>query len=95
MEDDSGKKEKRRGPQLAPKDAAKKSRKRLTADDKLNNFCKAMAEQELLESGAFPKAKDAGDVREEFEKMDRSFVEEEAKKRRKAFKVQRRQEPSR
>jgi hypothetical protein len=89
MEDDSSKKEKRRGPQLVPKDAAKKTRKRLTADDKLNNCCKAMAEQELLESGAFPNAKDAGGVRGEFEKMEQSFAEEEAKRRRKAFRVER------
>ena len=47
------------GPQLVRPDATKKSGKRLTADDRFDNFCKAMAEQELFESGAFPNAKDA------------------------------------
>ncbi len=68
MEDDSSKKEKPPGPQLVQKEATRKSRKRLTPDDKLNNFCKAMAEQELFEAGAFPNARDAGDVREEMGK---------------------------
>ena len=80
------------GPQLVRPDATKKSGKRLTADDRFNNFCKAMAEQELFESGAFPNAKDAGDVREELQKMEQSFVDQEAKKRRKAFKVERKPE---
>jgi hypothetical protein len=87
MTDDARDGEKPPGPQLVPKDAGKKGRKRLTSDDRLNNFCKAIAEQELFESGAFPNAKEAGDVREELEKMDREFAEEEAERRRKAFTV--------
>jgi hypothetical protein len=79
-------------PQLVAPDAGKKRRKPLTPDEELNNFCKAMGEQELFEAGAFPSASDAGDVRKELQKMERSFVEDEAKRRRKAFTVARKPE---
>lgn len=84
---DESKKDKPRGPKLVPPDAGKKRRKRLSADEQFNNLCKAMAEDELFESGALPHAKDVGEVREELDKLERSFVEEEAKKRRKDIRV--------
>lgn len=38
--------------------------------DQFNNFCKAMAEQELFEAGVFPNATDAADVRAELTRED-------------------------
>ena len=74
------------------KNRPKKTTSAFTPAEQWENFCEAMAEQELLEAGAFPNAKDAEDVHEELKKVERPFVEEEAKRRRKAFKVERKPE---
>jgi hypothetical protein len=40
------------------------------------NFCEAMAEQELLEAGAFPDAKDVTDVHNELERLANQITTE-------------------
>jgi hypothetical protein len=57
----------------------KKKQSSFSALDQFNNFCKAMAEQELFEAGVFPNAKDAGDVHDELAPLSRPSTPEEEK----------------
>ena len=55
----------------------KKEQQSLSALDQFNNFCKARAEQELFEAGAFPNARDVADVHEELIRLSRPSLSEE------------------
>ena len=55
----------------------KKKQASLSALDQFNNFCTAMAEQELFEAGVFPNARDAGDVHDELTRLARPSVSDE------------------
>ncbi len=58
----------------------KKEEQSLSALDQFNNFCKAMAEQELFEAGAFPNARHVGDVHEELTRLSRPSLSEAEQK---------------
>ena len=55
----------------------KKKQPSLSPLDQFNNFCKAMAEQELFEAAIFPNARDAGDVHDELTRLARPFLSQE------------------
>lgn len=60
------------------KNRPKKTTSAFTPAEQWENFCEAMAEQVLLDGGAFPNAKDVADVHKELERLANQIATEEA-----------------